>query len=88
MTDDQELVSLSGAPIWNHQERTKPFEIAIGEKETLEEISEHIERHVGPIQMVWHEVLSIKSQAPIWYFPPSSSELWNCGKPGTPLKTC
>lgn len=58
MTKEKELVSLSGAPIWKHKERTKPFELAIGDEGSLEEISAHIDRFVGPVEMVWHEIIS------------------------------
>ena len=50
------LVSLSGAPIWEHGE-AKPWEAPHGES-CLEEITEHIEEHLGPIAMVFHEVVS------------------------------
>jgi len=53
---DGKLVSLSGALIWEHGEE-KPWEAARGES-CLVEITEHIEQHLGPIAMVFHEVVS------------------------------
>ena len=73
MSDKKKLVSLSGEPIWKHKERTKPFELAIGDEKTLEEISEHIEKHVGPIQMVWHEIISDLVHIDLHYISPSEN---------------
>jgi suppressor of fused protein SUFU len=51
-------VSLSGDPVWRHSERTKPFEHALGDPEIIEAIDGHIERYVGPVKMVYHEMIS------------------------------
>lgn len=57
MNDDGKLVSLSGAPIFRYTDGEKEWEAPHGE-ECLEAISAHIERHVGPVEMVFHEILS------------------------------
>lgn len=57
MSDDGKLVSLSGAPIFRYTDGEKEWEAAQGE-ECIEEISAHIERHIGPVEMVFHEILS------------------------------
>ncbi len=67
------LVSRSGAPIWNHKESEKEFEIAIGDEERLEEISEHIEKHIGPIDMVWHEIVSHLVHIDVHHIRPSDT---------------
>jgi hypothetical protein len=51
-------VSESGAPILRHAERTKPFELAIGDIEHIEAIVAHVERHIGEVGMVFHEIVS------------------------------
>jgi hypothetical protein len=53
---EAQVTSLSGAPIYRHGEPT-PWAIPQGE-EFIEEISAHIETHLGPIATVMHEVLS------------------------------
>jgi hypothetical protein len=58
MTDKRGLVSLSGSPILKHEARKKPFEFASGDEDTVERVGEHIEKHVGPVNVVWHEILS------------------------------
>lgn len=53
---DDKLVSLSGAPIWRHDEEA-PFKAAGGEM-CLEEISAHIDANLGPVETVFHELVS------------------------------
>lgn len=50
--------SASGQPIYHHAERAKDFELAIGDEENIEHISDHIQEHIGPIEMVFHEIIS------------------------------
>lgn len=57
MSQDEKLVSLSGAPIFRYTDGEKEWEAAQGE-ECIEQISDHIERHIGTVDMVFHEVLS------------------------------
>lgn len=57
MSHDDKLVSLSGAPIFRYTDGEKEWEAPQGE-ECIEQISDHIERHIGTVDMVFHEVLS------------------------------
>jgi hypothetical protein len=50
------VVSLSGSPIFHHAQAT-PFEGPRGE-ECIEQISDHIEAHLGKIESVLHEIIS------------------------------
>ena len=50
--------SESGQPIYRHNDPKKPFELAIGDSARIEDISKHIVRHVGPIETVYHELIS------------------------------
>src|SRR5262245_23182027 len=54
--DNQPVVSLSGSPIYHHSEPA-PFEAPRGE-ECLEQISDHIEEHLGKVASVFHEIVS------------------------------
>lgn len=58
MSDPKEknVVSLSGQPIYHHNEPA-PFEVPRG-GEFTEEIARHIERHLGAIDTVFHEIVS------------------------------
>src|SRR5262245_57390237 len=57
MTDKPEF-SQSGAPIYRHKSRERPFELAIGDEASIEAIGQHIERYVGPPASVFHELIS------------------------------
>ena len=57
MSEEEKLVSLSGAPIFRYTDGEKEWEAAHGE-ECIEEISDHIEEHIGKVSMVFHEILS------------------------------
>ena len=51
-----EVVSLSGNPIYRHGDPA-PWSAPQGE-EFIQQISEHIERHLGPVDTVFHELVS------------------------------
>jgi hypothetical protein len=59
-SDDKpsDVVSLSGSPIYRHGEAL-PWAPPQGE-EFIEEIGGHIERHLGPVASVYHEIVSDK----------------------------
>ncbi len=50
--------SPSGAPIYRHQARQHDFEPVTGDEDTIEEVGNHIERTLGPVENVWHEIVS------------------------------
>lgn len=62
--------SESGSPILRHNERTKPFEMAIGDGEHIDSIVEHIERHIGEVTMVFHEIVSDLVHIDVHHVPP------------------
>ncbi len=51
-----EVVSLSGNPIYRHSNPT-PWSAPQGE-EFIQQISDHIEKHLGPVETVFHEIVS------------------------------
>src|SRR6185436_4391680 len=50
--------SESGAPIYRHKAREEKWAPPNMEDSSMEAISDHVARHIGPIEMVWHEILS------------------------------
>ena len=56
-TDEAEF-SAGGSQVLRHQERTVPFEMSHGDGEAIEAISNHIEEHIGPVEGVFHEIIS------------------------------
>jgi len=57
MREESNLVSLSGAPIFRYTDGEKEWEAPNGE-ECIEQISDHIERYIGEVGMVFHEIIS------------------------------
>lgn len=55
-TNNEPLISMSGSPIYRHGPASE-WEAPQGE-ENVEQISAHIERHLGTVEAVFHEVLS------------------------------
>ena len=58
MKKEEQERSESGAPIYRYGEPNGDFEPAIGIEENIEIISEHIEKHIGSIDFVLHEIES------------------------------
>jgi hypothetical protein len=48
----------SGQPIYRHKERKREFEFAIGDEQSIQIISDHIEKHLGTPATVFHELIS------------------------------
>ncbi len=57
MGKEENLVSMSGGKIFRYTDGEKEWQPPTGE-ECIEEISNHIERHIGKIDMVFHELVS------------------------------
>lgn len=62
-----------GGQIIAHAPRTKDFEFAIGNEESIEQVSGHIERHYGKIEIVWHEILSDLVHIDVHWVRPTST---------------
>ncbi|GFN30316.1 suppressor of fused domain protein [Paenibacillus xylaniclasticus] len=54
---NQEL-SPSGHSIYRHEAREREFQPAYGDEHAAELISQHVEKYIGPIQSVYHEIIS------------------------------
>jgi Suppressor of fused protein (SUFU) len=57
MSDDVEY-SESGVRIYRYEAEEKPFQVAEGDAEALQAIEGHIEKHIGKIETVMHEIVS------------------------------
>lgn len=57
MADDVEYTT-GGSQLLRHKERSIPFEMAMGDSESIEAISNHIEEHIGKVDSVFHEIIS------------------------------
>ena len=54
----EEEKSESGSPVFRHEAKDEGFVPAFGEDVQIEAISDHIEKHIGPIESVFHEIVS------------------------------
>jgi hypothetical protein len=70
---DQPETSPSGAPIYRYEGvEPAPFELASGDEDTIVAISDHIERHIGPIAGVFHELVSDQVHLDVYVVAPSA----------------
>ena len=65
-----------GQPIYRHDERTSDFQPAVGDGANIERISDHIEEHIGPIESVFHEIISDLVHIDVHMVPPTQRR--NC----------
>jgi hypothetical protein len=49
----------SGQPVHRHTERASEPEAAWGDEQLIEEVTAHVERHLGPSPTVNHELVSV-----------------------------
>lgn len=68
--------SESGAPIYRHKTRERGFEVAFGDSENMEAISQHIERYIGPVATVFHELLSDLVHIDVHIVKPTPERNW------------
>lgn len=51
-------VTEGGSTVHRHEARMRDFEFAVGDSENIELISQHITKHIGPVENVFHEIVS------------------------------
>ena len=83
--------SESGNPIYRYQPRQKPFEHAVGDPESIEKITAHVEQHVGKIGTVLHEIVSDLVHVDVHHVEPTAERnfhtLVTTGMSDRPMKT-
>lgn len=68
----EQETSESGQPVYRYDDTPpKEFTPAMGNEETIEAVSAHVERHVGPIAGVFHEILSDLVHIDVHWVKPS-----------------
>ncbi|MDE1465919.1 suppressor of fused domain protein [Spartinivicinus poritis] len=70
MNKNENLVSMSGDPIFRYTDGENEWEAPHGE-ECIEEISDHIEKHIGEVAMVFHELISDTVHIDVHHVKPS-----------------
>ena len=69
--EEAELVSLSGSPIYRHEAPEPGFHPPTDAARFLDEISDHLEQHLGPIEAVFHEIISEFAHIDVHWIPPN-----------------
>lgn len=76
--------------IKRHAERTKPFEVAMGDEESMAAITAHFDKHLGECPMVMHEIVSDLVHIDVYPVPPSKKRpywtLYTTGMSDRPMK--
>jgi len=62
-----------GSIVHRHEPRMREFELATGDEDTIEQITDHIERHIGPIDLVFHELVSDLIHVDVHWVQPTDS---------------
>lgn len=60
-----------GTNVFIHEHRDRDFELASGNEKNIQAISDHIEAHVGPVEMVFHELISDLVHIDVHWVKPS-----------------
>jgi hypothetical protein len=68
--------SESGAPVYRHEARTKPFEIAAGDEGTIEAVAAHVAKYVGSPDNVFHEIMSDLVHIDVHVVSPTPERNW------------
>ncbi|REE83953.1 suppressor of fused protein SUFU [Paenibacillus taihuensis] len=50
--------SPSGQPVYRHEAKEREHVPAYGDEDTIDRITKHVENHIGPVQTVFHELVS------------------------------
>jgi hypothetical protein len=62
-----------GDPVYRYSDNDRPnqFELAIGDSENIERITQHIEQYCGPVGNVFHELVSDRVHIDVHQVPPT-----------------
>lgn len=82
-------VAPSGEPIYRYEERKEDFTLASGNEGTIKVISEHVEKYIGKIDTVFHEIISDLVHLDILIVNPTKEKnyytLVTCGMSNLPM---
>ncbi len=65
--------SPSGSPVYRHLARERDFEPVIGDSESIDAITQHVEQFIGEIDVVFHEIKSDLVHIDVCRVPPSDA---------------
>jgi len=81
--------SPAGSIIYRHKSSERPFTPAYGDVASIDLISQHVEKHIGPIETVFHEIVSDLVHVDILFVGPTKERNYNtlitCGMSNLPM---
>lgn len=81
--------SPAGSIIYRHKQTDKPFALPQVDNEALELITQHLEKHIGSVEAVFHEIVSDLIHLDILYIAPTKERnyitLVTCGMSNLPM---
>ncbi|MDO9452576.1 MAG: suppressor of fused domain protein [Stagnimonas sp.] len=66
--------SESGAPIYKHGARKKPFTPPKHSTDHLDEVQTHVEKHIGKVETVFHEIVSDLIHLDVLFIPATAKQ--------------
>jgi hypothetical protein len=69
--------SEAGIPIFRHTDPDPDPEISGGDGVLIEAISDHVERHIGPLEQVFHEIVSPTVHVDVHWVKPDDARPWH-----------
>ncbi len=69
-------VTAGGSTVYRHESRMRDFEMAIGDSENIELIDAHITKHIGPVEKVFHELISDLVHIDVHCVEPTEEKPW------------
>jgi len=72
-----EETSPGGSPVYRHVARDREFEPATGDGEAIDAITAHIERYIGPVESVFHEIVSDMIHLDVHWIEPTAQRPWH-----------
>lgn len=75
--DEEQPTSKDGTAIYRHEHRNREFEMAVGDSENIEAISDHVEQHIGKVGMVFHELISDLVHIDVHWVKPTKKRPWH-----------
>jgi hypothetical protein len=70
MSNKQVENTPSGSPVYRYEARSKSFEAAVDSPD-IEKIEQHIEKHIGKIETVYHELVSDLVHIDVFFIKPT-----------------
>ena len=88
MSDEE--ISAGGSRIYRHEAPAGEPELAWGDAELIDAVSDHVEAHIGPIERVLHEIVSPVVHVDVLHVLPSEERPWHtlvtCGMAAKPMQ--